>query len=124
MCQRGSRAAAILATLVVLHTTLPQLRADTSGRDIYRKTLHSTAFIIVPLKNGTATGTGWVVDAKNKLIVTNHHVGEENPRILCLFPALRQGSAVKADRGDYKEENGYRCKLIHIDKKKDSPSSR
>jgi tetratricopeptide (TPR) repeat protein len=119
MFQRASRSVAILATLVVLHTTLPLLHADTNGRDIYRKTLHSTAFIIVPLKNGTATGTGWVVDAKNKLIVTNHHVVEENPRILCLFPLFDKEGAVKADRADYKEENGYRCKLIHIDKKKD-----
>jgi tetratricopeptide (TPR) repeat protein len=111
--------AVVLATLVVLQATLPQLQADTSGRDIYRKTLKTTAFILVPQKSGIATGTGWVVDAKEKLIVTNHHVVEENPGILVLFPLYDKDGNVKADRADYKEENGYRCKLIHIDKKKD-----
>ena len=119
MSQRAPRLAAVLAILVVLSATPSQLLADVNGRDVYRKTLQSTAFIIVPMKNGTATGTGWIVDAKNKLIVTNHHVVEENPRILVLFPLFDKEGSVRSDRADYKEENGYRCKLIHIDKKRD-----
>ncbi|MGE3807602.1 MAG: serine protease, partial [Gemmataceae bacterium] len=115
-----SRLVVALTALAMVAALDSRLQAaDRTGREIYRYTLNGTALIIVPMKDGTATGTGWVVDLKNKLIVTNHHVVEENPRIFVLFPLFDKEGSVRSDRADYKEQDGYRAKLIHFDKKKD-----
>lgn len=122
MRHHTSRLIAIFTAFGLMLAGAAPLRADDSGpaaSEIYRNTLHGTAFIIVPLKNGVGTGTGWVVDLKNKLLVTNHHVVDENPRVVALFPLYDTDGTVRSDRGDYKEENGYRCRIIHFDKKKD-----
>ena len=40
------------------------------------------------------TGTGWVVDRGNRLLVTNHHVVEHQVSVLVLFPLFRDGKLI------------------------------
>ncbi|MBX7169000.1 MAG: serine protease [Pirellulales bacterium] len=65
-------------------------------RDIFKKTLASTVLILVG--QGTdhfGIGTGFVVDAKEKLIVTNHHVVEDDlDKVEIVLPDYRNGKLI------------------------------
>lgn len=95
--------------------TLPIADQGTDGqaldiRDIYKKTLHGTAWII----NKNATGTGWLVDRDQQLLVTNFHVVATQGKtyiveeeVQVVFPDYRYGNLVS-------ERTYYRDKLAQL----------
>jgi tetratricopeptide (TPR) repeat protein len=69
-------------------------------------------------------GTGWVLDVKQRLIVTNEHVarpgeGKEAKQILAWFPVMKDGEAIHEP--DYYIQNVKRIpvKIIYTDKLRD-----
>jgi tetratricopeptide (TPR) repeat protein len=68
-------------------------------REIYRKLLPSTCWILAPVgvgsETGISSGTGWVADAQRRLIVTNDHVVKGADSVLVFFPAVNDGRVVK-----------------------------
>ena len=61
-----------------------------TGAEIYQTLLKSTAFIVVEETDSSgpymATGSGWIVDRKRKLVVTNHHVVGQARTAKVYFP--------------------------------------
>ena len=53
-----------------------------TGAEIYQTLLKSTAFIVV----SGGRGSGWIVDRKRKLVITNHHVVEQSRTAKVYFP--------------------------------------
>ena len=43
---------------------------------------------------GLATGSGSLIDRGRRLVLTNYHVVEDNPRANVFFPAFRDGQPV------------------------------
>jgi len=62
------------------------LPKDNRAKEVYQKVVRSTALILVRTKDGIAQGTGWVVDAQKRQVMTNHHVVEGGREILVVFP--------------------------------------
>ena len=83
----------ILAPLIVSHSAFPSvvyLRADPDG-----------------------VGTGWVVDAENRLIVTCRHVVGEQTTLEVFFPIFCAGRLL-ADSGDYLGQRAKRRESGHL----------
>ncbi|MBN2023669.1 MAG: hypothetical protein JW809_12860 [Pirellulales bacterium] len=70
-------------------------RPALSPQDVYRRLLKSTAWLRYVVEGeGSHEGTGWVVDAKKRLLVTNEHVVTGVDEIEVYFPATKNGKAV------------------------------
>jgi tetratricopeptide (TPR) repeat protein len=84
-----SRRAPLVLLAVLLCCDRPA-QAET-GADLYQQTLRGTAWVITPAKG---KGTGWVVDRRRKLLVTNYHVVADHETVDVVFPVRRDGRLV------------------------------
>lgn len=95
---------------------------DTEGGDkIYKRTLLSTVWVVVPVSDGRAmTGTGSLIDLKHKIILTNYHVVRNRDEAIVFFPIMKQKGEIVAERDFYRKEGArIRGKVIARDVKKD-----
>jgi serine protease Do len=85
----------LLMTLGVGRAALAQ--ADI-GEKVYQQALRSTVWIVAPVGGGrVTTGTGSVIDVKQKLILTNYHVVRDRPEVMVLFPIFDRGRDKKPE---------------------------
>lgn len=94
-------------------------------KTVYNELLHVTCHIeAFDKKNVNWCGTGWIVDAPRRLIVTNHHVACPKERaevreVFAWFPVIRKGEAIHDI--DYYVKSVKKCgaKLIYADATRD-----
>jgi S1-C subfamily serine protease len=87
---------------------LPKLErvasASLSPKEIYHKLLPSTCWVVYEERVGSKSvrlwGTGWVVDARRRLIVTNQHVVDSVDVVHVGFPMMKDGRVVDDERVD------------------------
>ncbi len=102
---------AIVAAVLGLALTGAATRAQdappavTGGAKVYRQAVPSVAWIQSTRTGGLATGSGALVDEKRRLVLTNYHVVQDNPRVTVFFPELRNGSPVP-ERDYYQDRAG------------------
>jgi tetratricopeptide (TPR) repeat protein len=72
--------AALCLTLLAASTAA--VRAESPNSDLYARTLRGTALILTP----TGSGTGWVIDREQRLLVTNEHVVGKHEQVRIVFP--------------------------------------
>src|SRR5262245_22654786 len=97
-----TRLAATLVLGLLLGAVPSRTFADQTTKNIYQKTLHSTAYV----ENKAGSGTAWVVDKNLRLLVTNHHVVEDQLNVFVLFPIFKDGKLV-VEQSAYKGERGH-----------------
>jgi tetratricopeptide (TPR) repeat protein len=71
---------------------------DVKRKDIYDRTVRATTLVLA----ADGTGSGWIVDHKRRLMVTNYHVVGDADTVRVIFP-LRKGGQVIAERRYYAE---------------------
>src|SRR5207244_8285226 len=59
----------------------------------------STVMILVPMRDeqgnvGTATGSGTLIDKKNRIVLTNYHVAGKASQTFVFFPTYRDGKII------------------------------
>ncbi len=95
------------------------LRADP---EIYQKTLASTAWLVTVFASGGSTsGTGTLIDVKQRLLITNYHVVGEEKETTVYFPYLREGK-VESDPEYYRQnwkKLGQKGKVLFRDRRRD-----
>ncbi len=65
------------------------------GNPVYNRIVRSTGLIVCNHPDGSvSTGTGWVLDAERRLMVTNHHVIEGLEECRVFFPEFVDGRLV------------------------------
>ncbi len=80
-----------LWTLLVL-VAQPAFGQEDAGQKVYKHGLKSTAFIIRRLgPNRAAMGSGSLIDAKKKLVLTNEHVVGNATDVVVFFPLFEKG---------------------------------
>jgi tetratricopeptide (TPR) repeat protein len=84
-----------------------------SSRAIYDRAAHGTVYVEVA---NVGSGTGWVLDAQRRLIVTNYHVASEGA-CKVFFPIFENGRIVSDPKRYVKK--GVRGKVIDSDPKID-----
>jgi S1-C subfamily serine protease len=91
----------------------PARAADDGADKIYKRTLRSTVWVVVPLGgNKAATGTGSLVDVKHRLILTNYHVVGDHDEATVFFPIIEKNGKTEeilAERSMYMKK-GARIK--------------
>ena len=80
-----------LILIALLATGNHSAGAELSATEVYRQTLRGDAWIITPAKG---KGTGWIVDSKRKLLITNFHVVGDQESVDVVFPVRRDGRLV------------------------------
>ena len=64
------------------------------GAKVYRDAVPSVVWVHSTRPGGLATGSGALIDRDRRLILTNYHVVEENPKATVFFPEFRDGQPV------------------------------
>jgi len=101
------------------NTTTPPTKSPRRlpKEEIVERLKSSTCLIRVP---GVSRGTGWVVDADRRLVVTNHHVIDENAKeIHVYFPVKRNGEWVNDLKFYYTLVKPAKATIIASSKKHD-----
>lgn len=117
---QSSRFFSLLFAGIVLtaSTTSDKAYADA---EIYRKALKSTTWVLAKNSDGTSSGTGVLIDAERKLMVTNAHVVGDSRSTVVFFPAMKNDRPI-VSRNHYLEKVkslGIRGRVIAIDRKRD-----
>lgn len=88
---------------------------------IYRQTLSSTTWVITRGSEGTSSGTGVLIDAERKLVVTNAHVVSDARKAVVFFPDMKDDRPV-VERAHYLKNAaklGVPGRVVAVDKKRD-----
>jgi serine protease Do len=108
------RLSAAVLVLMLCLTAVSPVRADDLA--LYNKTLQSTVLVATP----NSAGTGWVVDAEKKLVITNKHVVGKSDVAMVIFPIFKDGEVV-TDLTTYQQQQrkAIKGKVIARDEKRD-----
>src|SRR5947209_18991858 len=93
---------AVLVVLAVPVAALPQPTPAEGGVKVYQSVLKSTVWIISERPDGTASGSGSVIDRRRRLVLTNYHVVGDIDRVRVMFPAYRDGKLI-AEKDFYRQ---------------------
>lgn len=94
----GSPTPAAADTRPVTRTT-----TDDSPQDIYRKSIGGVVWIENHLEKDSITGTGFLVDAKRKLVVTNYHLALDEETMDVFFPVRDKAGKLIGDPKFYQK---------------------
>jgi len=120
---KSLRFAFALVALSALSLT-PRLVADElSGADLYDKCVKSTVFIVTPLKGGYSMGSGSLIDAEKRYIITNAHVVHDEDIVFCQFPVRLKDGSLMTNKQKYIERvpagQALRGKVLYRDQSRD-----
>lgn len=114
------RSCVLVLTATLFLAPVGPLSADD---DLYLKVAPSTAMIQV--NNGlfsSGIGTGFLVDAKERLLVTAHHVVERGSsvvdRVTVTFAQVKDGEVI-TDKKHYQADAGIKGKVVYHHKRRD-----
>lgn len=109
---------AVLCAAIAAVGTASVAKADA---EVYKKTLESTTWVVAKTEEGISRGSGVLIDAERRLVLTNHHVTLDAREALVFFPYSKDGSIV-AERDFYvrnAKKLGIKGKVIAADRKRD-----
>ena len=87
----------------------------------YQTTVVSTAWVLAKAGGKTSSGTGVLIDAEKKLLITNFHVVGEARTAIVFFPEMKDGRP-EVERKYYLDNVkavGIRGQVIGVDRKRD-----
>lgn len=104
-------------------TLIVSAAAQTAIADVetYRSTLKCTSWVLAKSDGETSSGTGVLVDAEKKLMITNFHVVGDARSTVVFFPAMKNGKPI-VERSHYLKnvkKLGVRGRVLAIDRKRD-----
>jgi tetratricopeptide (TPR) repeat protein len=110
-----NRTRAALAVALVAACIGPA-RAEGPAEDLYARTLRGTALILTP----TNTGTGWLIDLEQGVLVTNQHMVNAHEKVEVIFPTYDKDGRPVAERSFYRQHaQRYPAVVIDADNQRD-----
>lgn len=115
------RRLSLLSVCVLLLTSFAARGAEaaSAARAVFLKTLPAT--VLINNETEHSMGSGWVIDADRRLVITNHHVVGDANRVEVVFPEVHDGLPVQemAYYYDLLEDHPIRARVIDSDPKRD-----
>jgi len=112
----------VLGLFLALLTALPTFAQEPSaGEKVYKQAIPSVVWIHSTRANGLATGSGSLIDAERRLVLTNFHVVDNNPKVTVFFPQFRDGKPIP-ERDYYRDRAArlaFRGTVVTVDKQAD-----
>ena len=106
----------VALAVTLLAVCIGPARAEGTAEDVYARTLRGTALVITP----TGSGTGWVIDLEQRLLVTNDHVAGAHEKVEVIFPAYDKDGRPVAEKDLYrKHARRYVADVIDSDGPRD-----
>ncbi len=93
--------------------------ADSS---VYTEALKSTTWVLAKNSDGTSSGTGVLIDAERKLVITNAHVVGDARNTVIFFADLDDDGRPHVERKHYLDnvsKLGVRGRVLGVDRKRD-----
>jgi RNA polymerase sigma factor (sigma-70 family) len=101
----------------------PPLPGDFDAAELYTRGVKSTVFIVTPLKDGISMGSGSLIDAEKRYVLTNYHVVGEGDSVYVQFPVRNKDGGLMTDKKKYMERipagQALRGKVLHRDQSRD-----
>jgi hypothetical protein len=104
----------------------PRLAAEEkefNASALYEKCVKSSVFIVTPLKQGIAMGSGSLIDAEKRYVLTNYHVVDEVDNVFVQFPVRNKDGSLMTDKKKYIERipagAALKGKVLWRDKNRD-----
>ncbi|HZI37293.1 MAG TPA: tetratricopeptide repeat-containing serine protease family protein [Acidimicrobiia bacterium] len=101
--------------VILLAVVVSQAPAQERAEQVYAGALRGTALILTP----TTTGTGWVIDLEQGLLVTNEHVVTSHAEVAVIFPLMKDGRPVAEPAHYGRHATRYAADVIDADVKRD-----
>jgi serine protease Do len=119
MLCRAATAAIVAVVLVAESASVGAKDDEVDVVKLYEEVVRSGVFIVVPMKDGPATGSGTLIDADQRLVLTVAHlVGDEN-KASVQFPIRDKDDRIDGDKGKYlarvKDRTAIAAKVLHRD---------
>jgi S1-C subfamily serine protease len=100
----------------------PRLAAEET-EDLYERVVKSCVFIVTPIsKTSYAMGSGSLIDAEKRYVITNYHVVEDKAVVYAQFPRYIKGK-LDTDKKGYKDTalggKAIKAKVLHYDISRD-----
>ncbi len=99
-------------TIGLLAVCAQSAAAQERAEQVYASALRGTALILTP----TGSGTGWVIDLEQRLLVTNEHVVQSHADVNVYFPLMNKDGKPVAEPAQYgKHATRYVAEVIDAD---------
>lgn len=83
--------------------------------NVYDKTLGSVVAIMPDIGEDSSIGTGWVLDKRRRLVLTNHHVIEDATDCKVFFPMFKDGELISDVDTTLEESRAVEGKVVDSD---------
>jgi tetratricopeptide (TPR) repeat protein len=108
--------ARVALAVTLLAVCVGQSPAEGTAEGVYARTLRGTTLVITP----TGSGSGWVIDLEQRLLITNDHVAGAHEKVEVIFPAYDKGGRPVAEKDLYrKHARRYVADVIDSDGPRD-----
>jgi HEAT repeat protein/S1-C subfamily serine protease len=98
-------------------------QSGNAGERVYERLLKSTVMIRTRVPGGEMMGSGFLIDAKNRLVVTNLHVVDQSSSVVVYFPFYYPDGKMETNRERFlrtmKSLEKPVCKVLATDNKRD-----
>lgn len=92
-----------------------------TGAKLYEQAVPSVVWVLSDRSGGLATGSGALIDADKRLVLTNYHVVGTSPKARVFFPAFRENQPIP--EREYYQDRANRLaiagRVVALDKKAD-----
>ena len=96
---------------------------EVDGEVLYKKVVKSYVFIVTPVKGGYGMGSGSLIDADKRLVLTNFHVVDEENIVFVQFPTFMKDGEILYDKQEYMRNipsgRAIKGKVLYRDKSRD-----
>jgi Trypsin-like peptidase domain len=96
---------------------------DIDVETLYKKVVKSCVFIVTPAKGGYGMGSGSLIDADKRLVLTNWHVVDEEDTVFVQFPVFLKDGSIMTDKQEYIKRipagQAIKGKVLYRDKTRD-----
>jgi hypothetical protein len=96
---------------------------DFDGAALYEKCVRSTVYIVTPMKDGISMGSGSLIDAEKRYIITNAHVVHDADMVFVQFPIRDKDNNLITDKKKYMERipagQALKGRVLHRDQSRD-----
>lgn len=73
--------------------------------NVYQRTIRSVVWVFDPVSPTAArTGSGTLIDVKDRLIITNYHVVRDHNEVSCVFPIFDSSGRPVTERDQYRAQ--------------------
>jgi S1-C subfamily serine protease len=109
--------------LAALGPARPAAAADFDGAALYEKCVNSCVFLVTPGKDGNVEGTGALVAADRRLVLTSYRVVGDSQTTYAQFPMRKKDGSVVNEKKPYLDRipagQAIRGKVLHVDRTRD-----